>query len=186
MWSKCQCVLTTYFTGALPRPSRAFLSLGHAGATKQSTTNLPSGPLRTTTLPPGPESIVMLSASFWVLRGKALNQPRIFARRSAAEGACARAGEARSNGAGEKFIRNALPASVTEPRNMSRREVCFCKKLEFISFSPFLCHWDPTGKFGWQVTTVTQLNTRLTSAIERRSSVCTFLVPDKGPRSESC
>jgi len=45
----------TYFTGALPRPARASLSLGHAGATKVSTTNLPSGPLRTTTLPPGPE-----------------------------------------------------------------------------------------------------------------------------------
>src|SRR6266849_3239891 len=34
----------TYFTGALPRPSRACLSLGQAGATKVSTTNLPSGP----------------------------------------------------------------------------------------------------------------------------------------------
>src|SRR5271170_2289104 len=41
----------TYFTGALPRPSRASLSLGQAGATKVSTTNLPLGPLRTTTLP---------------------------------------------------------------------------------------------------------------------------------------
>src|ERR1700733_9091705 len=122
----------TYFTGALPRPSRALLSLGQAGATKVSTTNLPSGPLRTTTLPPGPESIVILSASFWVLRGKALNQARIFVRRSDAEGACARAVEARRNGAGKRFIRNALPASVTEPRKMSRREVCFCKKLDFM------------------------------------------------------
>jgi hypothetical protein len=35
-----------------------------------------------------------------------------------------------------------------------------------------------TGKFGWQITNGTQLNTCLTSAIERRSSICTFLAPD--------
>jgi hypothetical protein len=34
----------TYFTGALPKPSRTSFSLGQAGATKVSTTNLPSGP----------------------------------------------------------------------------------------------------------------------------------------------
>jgi len=27
--------------------------------------------------------------------------------------------------------KKALPANVTEPRKMSRREVCFCKKLDF-------------------------------------------------------
>src|ERR1700677_1930308 len=77
----------THFTGALLRSSRHFLSLGHAGATKVSTTNLPSGPSRTTTLPPGPDSIVTLSASFCVSRGAALNLARIFASRSAGEGA---------------------------------------------------------------------------------------------------
>ena len=52
--------------------------------------DLPSGPLRTTTLPPGPESIVRLSASFCVWMGAALNLARILSTRSAAEGAVAR------------------------------------------------------------------------------------------------
>src|SRR5712692_10107390 len=52
----------THLTGALPRPSRACLSLGQAGATKVSTTNLPSGPLRTTTAPPGPSNRFTASA----------------------------------------------------------------------------------------------------------------------------
>src|SRR5258708_4470201 len=30
-------------------------------------------------------------------------------------------------------------ASVAEPRNISRREVCCCKKLNFMFFKPFLC-----------------------------------------------
>src|SRR6266481_6076335 len=85
---ECQWVSMTHFTGALPRPSRASLSLGHAGATKVSTTNLPSGPLSTTTLPPGPENIVTSSPSLCVLRGAALNLARILASRSAAEGGC--------------------------------------------------------------------------------------------------
>ncbi len=48
------------------------LSLGQAGATKVSTTNLPSGPLRTDTAPPGPENTVTLSASLCVSMGTAL------------------------------------------------------------------------------------------------------------------
>jgi hypothetical protein len=39
-----------------------------------------------------------------------------------------------------------LPASVAETRNISRREVCFCEKLNFIFFSPFFCasrSWTP-------------------------------------------
>src|SRR3979490_1819231 len=129
----------TYFTGALPRPSRASLSLGQAGATKVSTTTLPSGPLRTTTLPPGPESIVTLSASFCVSMGTALNLARILASRSAAEGDwCASpAAEARRSLAGKRCARRALPDNVTEYRNISRRDVCFCKKLNFMFVSPF-------------------------------------------------
>src|SRR5580658_7912274 len=108
----------THFTGALPRPSRAFLSLGQAGATKLSTTNLPSGPLRTTTLPPGPESIVTSPASLCVSRGAALNLARILASRSAAEGV------RRASPAAEARGRKALPARVAEVSNISRRDVC--------------------------------------------------------------
>src|SRR3984885_4215413 len=131
----------THFTGALPRSSRASLSLGHAGATKVSTTNLPSGPLRTTTVPPGPDSIVTLSASFCDWRGAALNLARILASRSAAEGAaCALLiAEARSDVEEKSCASRAPPANVTEPRNISRREVCFCKKLNFIFLRPFFC-----------------------------------------------
>src|SRR5580658_9111174 len=124
----------THFTGALPKPSRATFSLGQAGATKVSTTNLPSGPLRTTTLPPGPENIVTSSASRCVLRGAALNLARILARRSAGEGiGCALLiAEARSDTVGKKGARRTLHASVAEPRNTSRRVVCFGKRLNFI------------------------------------------------------
>src|ERR1700722_16059140 len=132
----------THFTGALPRPSRAFLSLGQAGATKLSTTNLPSGPLRTTTLPPGPESIVRSPASLCVSRGAALNLARISASRSAGEGVC------RASPAAEARSRKALPTRVAELRNISRRDVCFCKKLNFMFFYSlgfdgielFICH----------------------------------------------
>src|SRR6202789_1585548 len=70
--------------------------------------------------------------------GTALNLARILASRSAGEGdCCARpAAEARTTVAGKRCPRNALPASVTEPRKMSRREVCFCKKVNFMSFRP--------------------------------------------------
>src|SRR6266478_5089504 len=130
----------TYFTGALPRPSRDSLSLGQAGATKVSTTNLPSGPLSTVTAPPGPSNIVTLSASFCVSMGTALNLARMLASRSAGEGDCCAkpAVEARSNLAGKRCARTALPARVAEPRNISRRDVCFCKKLNFMFFSPFV------------------------------------------------
>ena len=48
----------------------SLFSLGQAGATKVSTTNLPSGPLSTVTAPPGPSNIVTLSASFCVSMGR--------------------------------------------------------------------------------------------------------------------
>src|ERR1700761_779049 len=140
VWSKCQWVSMTHFTGALPRPSRASLSLGQAGATKVSTTNFPSGPLSTTTLPPGPENIVTPSPSGCVLRGAELNLARILASRSAGDGVCcaSAAAEARSGIAGNNCARRALPASVAEPRNISRREVCFSKKLNFMFFASSL------------------------------------------------
>src|SRR5205809_2600478 len=62
VWSKCQCVLITNFTGA-PNPLSDSWSLGHAGATNVSTTTNPSEPCSTTTLPPGPASRVRFSAS---------------------------------------------------------------------------------------------------------------------------
>src|SRR5437762_6901127 len=62
VWSKCQCVLITNFTGA-PNPLSDSWSVGHAGATNVSTTTSPSEPCSTTTLPPGPASRVRFSAS---------------------------------------------------------------------------------------------------------------------------
>src|ERR1700679_1456721 len=122
VWSKCQWVSMMHFTGALLRSSRAFLSLGQAGATKVSTTTLPSGPSRTTTLPPGPDSIVTLSASFCDWRGVELNLARILASRSATEGADRELliEDARSNVVGKNCAKRALPASVAEPCNISR------------------------------------------------------------------
>src|ERR1700716_4013678 len=63
--------------------------------------------------------------------GTALNLARILASSSAAEGACcaSSAAEARSSVAGKRCDRR---ANVTESRNISRREVCFCKKLNFM------------------------------------------------------
>src|SRR6266481_420848 len=77
--------------------------------------------------------------------GTAPNCARILASRSAAEGACCAspAAEARSSVAGKRCARKALPASVTESRSISRRELCFCKKLNFMFF-PFLSNvWLP-------------------------------------------
>src|SRR5437773_5971855 len=62
VWSKCQCVLITVFTGA-PNPLSDSWNLGHAGATNVSTTTRPSEPCSTTTLPPGPASKVTFLAS---------------------------------------------------------------------------------------------------------------------------
>jgi hypothetical protein len=44
------------------------------------------------------------------------------------------AAEARSNLAAKRYARKALLASMAEPRNISRRDVCFCKKLNFRFF----------------------------------------------------
>src|SRR6266404_2284848 len=76
--------------------------------------------------------------------GTAPNCARILASRSAAEGACCAQpfAEARSSVAGKRCARKALPASVTESRTMLRREVCFCKKLDFMLFQPFF-RWFP-------------------------------------------
>jgi len=63
---------------------RELFELGPGGRNEVSTTNLPSGPLRITTLPRA-ESIVTLSASFCVCMGTALNLARILASRSAAK-----------------------------------------------------------------------------------------------------
>ena len=63
VWSKCQCVSITVFSGALPSPSSVSFNFGQAGIRSVSTTILPSGPFNTTTFPPGPESNVRFSAS---------------------------------------------------------------------------------------------------------------------------
>jgi len=56
-----------------PRPSRALLSLGQAGATKVFYDEFcRREPLRTTTAPPGPSNIVRLSASFLHLHGNGI------------------------------------------------------------------------------------------------------------------
>src|SRR6202040_1063293 len=63
VWSTCQCVSITVFSGALPSPSSVSFNFGQAGIRNVSTTILPSGPFNTTTFPPGPESNVRFSAS---------------------------------------------------------------------------------------------------------------------------
>ena len=46
------------------------------------------------------------------------------------------AGHGRSNVAGKNCARKTLPAIVAEPRSISRREVCFSKKLNVIFVRP--------------------------------------------------
>src|SRR6267378_441861 len=81
VWSKCQCVLITNFTGA-PNDVSDSWSLGQAGATNVSTMINPSAPCSTTTLPPGPESRVRCSPSCWAWIGTAPICARNAARRS--------------------------------------------------------------------------------------------------------
>src|SRR5579859_7414030 len=122
------------------------LSLDQAGWTKLSTTSLPSGPVRTVTFPPGPESMVRLSASFCAWMGFAAICARNAATGSAGGALCCAAfhgafhgaflkNEARSE-AGKSCARKALPATVAESRSIARREVGFRKEFEDIG-SPF-------------------------------------------------
>jgi len=68
-------------------PSSVDFSRGHAGCTNESTTIFPSRPVRTTMLPPGPESTTTLSASFAVSIGAAPNCARIFSTNGSGAGA---------------------------------------------------------------------------------------------------
>src|SRR5690349_18923943 len=136
----------TVFTGALLMASSDSLSLGQAGWTKLSTTILPSGPVRTVTFPPGPESMVRLSASFCAWIGFAAICARNAATGSAGAVPCCGAFQGAFHGAfpkkdarseaGKSCARKALPARVAESRSIARREVGFRKEFEDIG-SPF-------------------------------------------------
>jgi hypothetical protein len=60
----------------------------------------------------------------WRAYSRAGRPPKVIVARSPAV-------EARSNRAEKRCARRTLPANVTECRNISRREVSFCKKLKF-------------------------------------------------------
>ena len=100
------------------------MSLDQAGKTKVSTINLPSGPLSTTTFPPGPESKVRLSASVCGWIGLAAICARNAATGSAGGALCCCAGKgtaARSNEAGKSCARKAPPVSVTVAEHRAAR-----------------------------------------------------------------
>src|SRR5690242_6879120 len=145
----------TVFNGALLMASSDSFSLGQAGWTKVSTTSLPSAPVRTTTFPPGPESMVRSSESFWGWMGFAAICARNAATGSAGAAPCCGAfhgafhgafpkKDARTSEAGKSCARNALPARVAESRSIARREVGFRKEFEDI-VSPFDLRWFAAG-----------------------------------------
>src|SRR5438445_6979070 len=115
VWSKCQCVWMTTFTGAPPSPLSDSWNLGHAGATNVSTTTIPSEPWSTTTLPPGPASRVRFSPSGCACIGMAPIRAR-----AAATGSCGGfAARASSRG---KSPSTSAPAPIAAIiRNHSRR-----------------------------------------------------------------
>src|SRR5437763_4058872 len=146
----------TVFNGAFPIASSDSFSLGQAGWTNVSTITLPSAPLRTTTFPPGPESMVRLSASFCGWMGFAAICARNAATGSAGAPCCEafpgafqgafHGNEARSE-AGKSVASKALPARVAESRNIARRELGFTKECGDI-VSPFALRWFTAGL--WQ------------------------------------
>jgi hypothetical protein len=72
--------------------------------------------------------IVTLSASFCVSMGNVLNQAHIREQVGRRRLFCVRC----CGGRRKRCARKALPASVTEPRKMSRREVCFFNKVNLM------------------------------------------------------
>ena len=145
VWSKCQCVSMTVFSGALPSPSSVSFKFGQAGTRNVSTTILPSGPFNTTTFPPGPESKVRLSASGCDWIGALPICARIAARWSVeAVAACCRSGTpALRRLAGNSWASRALPANAAELRNISRRVLCLSKNVVLIFVPPFECELPP-------------------------------------------
>src|SRR3984957_16084003 len=142
VWSKCQCVSITVFSGALPSPSSVSFNFGQAGIRNVSTTILPSGPFNTTTFPPGPESTVRLSASGCDWIGALPICARIAARWSVeAVAACCRGSgtPALRRLAGNSWASRVLPANAAELRNISRHVLCLSKTFGVIFVSPFEC-----------------------------------------------
>src|ERR1700681_349212 len=137
VWSTCQCVSITVFSGALPSPSSVSFNFGQAGIRNVSTTILPSGPFNTTTFPPGPESNVRFSASGCDWIGALPICARMAARESVGgvEACCRRPGTpALKRLAGKSCASNALPANAAELRNISRRVLCSSKNFGLIFF----------------------------------------------------
>ena len=89
VWSKCQCVLIRCVMGSAPRSASALVICGRDTPMPASISTLPSGPVRTATLPPDPSSTLILLRSLWVTIGEtaALSLMRLTRPRASANAA---------------------------------------------------------------------------------------------------